>query len=603
MVAPVRYTFQKQQERISRRQLCERLDEFGWIATPPDEDLGEDFIVHIYLQGRATGVTFHLQLKSVTNLNERRKDDFLVYAFEVKDLKHWEAFSLPVVLMVWDVELREGRWALVDDVISEMDRRRPNWRDKKSKVRVYIPQLNTTDDTGLVKLKQSIGRHLYSNIAKGRQLTGNIKLRFPRTAEGKVAYKTLEHGIKKGDIFLIKKEFIQEFEVSDWWTSWFGDFLENSDIFIPSFVSSKTVSIYVDVIGVNGETSYIPAIELKIVKFGLEVIQLSNEYQNSPIHFYFTIPRSDEGKKCCINIKLNHLGRNVHETRDAIRFLNIITTGGKMRINFLTYDKPPLTVIIPPNPENAVNPEYLQLIDKLCVIQSQIGQFLQIPDDDDLTDADIEAIDEFIDIIECGKTTKRVKEITIELVNIFTDAILDSHAQQKPIRMKYSAESFVEIFDSKIPTGLATWHITGTPKLSAVELKEIIKSLSPNDPLFLKFVDVEIIEVFPDWFIREAQRLSQLLAEKFEIEAIYLFGSLVWSDIHTPETDIDLAVSGLPEARFLEAVSYLERESKFPIDLIDLSKASDHLRQRILAEGKLLYEREPVAAFSRRFSR
>jgi predicted nucleotidyltransferase len=213
------------------------------------------------------------------------------------------------------------------------------------------------------------------------------------------------------------------------------------------------------------------------------------------------------------------------------------------------------------------------------------------------TYTDIEAANELITIINRGKTTKKVKEITIELVNVLTDAILNSYDQQKPIRMRYSAESFVEIFDSKIPTGLATWHITGIPKLSAVELKETIKNLSPNDPLFLKFVDVEIIEIFPDWFIREAQRLSQLLAERFEIETVYLFGSLVWNDIHTPETDIDLAVSGLPEERFLEAVSYLERESKFPIDLIDLSKASDHLRQRILAEGKLLYERESVTAF------
>lgn len=596
MVAPVRYTSQKQQERISRRQLCERLDEFGWIATPPDEDLGEDFIVHIYLQGRATGVTFHLQLKSVTNLNKRRKGDYLVYDFEVKDLKHWEAFSLPVVLMVWDIELREGRWALVDEVISDLDQRRPNWRDKKSKVRVYIPWDTKTDDTGLVKLKQKIGRQLYSNIAKDRPLKGYMKLKFPRIAEGKAAYETFERGIKEGDSFLIKKEFVQEFGVSDWWASWFGDFFENSDIFITPFVSSKIVSIHVDVISTNGETAYIPAIELKVVKSGLEVVQLSNEHQNSPIHFHFTIPRSDEGKKSCINVKLNNLGRNVHETRNAMHFLNAITTGGKMRINFLTHDKPPLTVIIPPNPENALNPEYLQLIDKLCVIQSKTDQFLQIPDDD-LTDADVEAIDEFIDIIECGKTTKKVKEITIELVNIFTDAILDSHHQQKRIQMRYSAESFIEIFDSKIPTGPATWHITGIPKLSAVELKEIITNLSPNDPLFLKFVDVEIIEIFPDWFIREAQRLTQLLAEKFEIKAVYLFGSLVWSDIHTPETDIDLAVMGLPEERFLEAVSYLERESKFPIDLIDLSKASDHLRQRILAEGKLLYEREPVAAF------
>jgi predicted nucleotidyltransferase len=123
--------------------------------------------------------------------------------------------------------------------------------------------------------------------------------------------------------------------------------------------------------------------------------------------------------------------------------------------------------------------------------------------------------------------------------------------------------------------------------------------LAVNSIIFrlCQFVDVEVIEIYPDWFLREAKRLSQRLIEKFEAAAVYLFGSLVWSDIHAPETDIDLAVRGLSPERYLEAISYLERESKFPIDLVELEKVADHLRWRILAEGKLLSEREPVVAF------
>ena len=59
------------------------LIEFGWIAVPP-EDLGEDFIVQIYFERRATGTSFFVQLKSVINLYERQKDKFLPYPFEVK---------------------------------------------------------------------------------------------------------------------------------------------------------------------------------------------------------------------------------------------------------------------------------------------------------------------------------------------------------------------------------------------------------------------------------------------------------------------------------------------------------------------------------------
>ena len=107
-----RFSSQLQQEQISRGQLSECLVAYGWLPTSP-VDLGEDFIVHIYFAGQATGVTFHLQEKSVTNLEQRRKGGVIVYPFKVSDLIHWEGFSQPVVLVVWDIYLREGRWVVV----------------------------------------------------------------------------------------------------------------------------------------------------------------------------------------------------------------------------------------------------------------------------------------------------------------------------------------------------------------------------------------------------------------------------------------------------------------------------------------------------------
>jgi uncharacterized protein DUF4365 len=109
MKKAIRFTPEKQQELISRYQFCERLVQFGWIPVSP-EDLGEDFIVHVYYERKATGVSFYVQEKSVTNLQNRQKGDFLPYTFEVKDLKHWENFAQPIILVVWDIMLRAGRW-------------------------------------------------------------------------------------------------------------------------------------------------------------------------------------------------------------------------------------------------------------------------------------------------------------------------------------------------------------------------------------------------------------------------------------------------------------------------------------------------------------
>ncbi len=598
MVASIRYTSHKQQERISRHQLSERLDEFGWLPSPPAEDLGEDFIVHIYFQGRATGVTFHIQEKSVANLHERRKGNHLVYDFEVKDLKHWETFSLPVALVIWDVRLREGRWALIDTVIADLDQQRPKWRKNKSKARVYIPWKNTTDDAGLIRLKQAIGRHVYPLISKDRALELGVKLRYPKTKEGKAAYTAFERHLKEGDEVTIEGKFIEEIKFSEWWMRWFGEYDPNyARLHLGPPALPKTFTVCIDIIS-SGKTVSIPAIELKNVKDGTELVELSNYHQPSPLHLHFTI--RDPNKYTTGNTitwKINHLGRHVHETRNILNFLQAITVGGTLTLTFLTLDNSTLTMRVLPQPKNSSSLYELQLIDQLCKIQDKVGQFIQIPIEG-LTNKDIQSINELIAIIENGKTTKQVKEIIPgEFKDNALDLILDVHRQGKPGHFTISSdESYVELLGLEISTGRITQHITGKPELSATELETAIAKLSPGEYMAIKFVDVEIVEIFPNWFIREARRLSQLLVDRFGAEDVYLFGSLVWSDVYAPETDIDLAVSGLPTERYLEAVGYLEQESNFPVDLVELDKLPAHLRERILTEGELLNEREPVMA-------
>lgn len=116
MDKPIRFTPEKQQELISRSQLSARLVEFGLIPAPP-EDLGEDFVVSVFFKGRATGVPFYIQEKSVTDMHERRVGNHLPYSLKVKDLLHWENFVNPVVLIVWDIKLQEGRWVILNNEI------------------------------------------------------------------------------------------------------------------------------------------------------------------------------------------------------------------------------------------------------------------------------------------------------------------------------------------------------------------------------------------------------------------------------------------------------------------------------------------------------
>ncbi len=62
---------------------------------------------------------------------------------------------------------------------------------------------------------------------------------------------------------------------------------------------------------------------------------------------------------------------------------------------------------------------------------------------------------------------------------------------------------------------------------------------------------------------------------------VYLFGSSV-RGIDSPESDVDLAVAGLPPESFFKAVGLARRVLKRPVDLVDLDESNpftDYLKQ------------------------
>ena len=82
------------------------------------------------------------------------------------------------------------------------------------------------------------------------------------------------------------------------------------------------------------------------------------------------------------------------------------------------------------------------------------------------------------------------------------------------------------------------------------------------------------------------ERLRALGAER-----IWLFGSLAqhagWG-APSCDSDIDLAVEGLPADRFFAAYGILWDLAGEPVDLVALEDAAPELRQRILSDGEVL---------------
>lgn len=91
----------------------------------------------------------------------------------------------------------------------------------------------------------------------------------------------------------------------------------------------------------------------------------------------------------------------------------------------------------------------------------------------------------------------------------------------------------------------------------------------------------------------EAQRLGHLLTQEFGAEKVYLFGSLVREDRFCERSDIDLAAEGIEPSQFFKAGAALEKacDYRYRVDLVDLGRAKDGVRELILTEGVLLCDR------------
>jgi predicted nucleotidyltransferase len=90
------------------------------------------------------------------------------------------------------------------------------------------------------------------------------------------------------------------------------------------------------------------------------------------------------------------------------------------------------------------------------------------------------------------------------------------------------------------------------------------------------------------------KQLVHLLSAQPEVEKVILFGSRARGDAEE-RSDVDLAIIA-PTAsprQWLEIVYLLEEvDTLLPIDIVRWEEASPPLQERILAEGKILYERQ-----------
>ena len=85
-----------------------------------------------------------------------------------------------------------------------------------------------------------------------------------------------------------------------------------------------------------------------------------------------------------------------------------------------------------------------------------------------------------------------------------------------------------------------------------------------------------------------ARQVAGILYRQFGAGQVIAFGSLVHPGRFGDHSDLDLAVAGIPPARFFRAWATAGAASPFELDLVDLADCAPTLRDRIEQEGVLL---------------
>jgi predicted nucleotidyltransferase len=86
--------------------------------------------------------------------------------------------------------------------------------------------------------------------------------------------------------------------------------------------------------------------------------------------------------------------------------------------------------------------------------------------------------------------------------------------------------------------------------------------------------------------LRRVRRAAALLHSRFKVRRVVLFGSLAHASWFRPDSDVDLAVEGIPAGDYWEAWREVERTIRDrPVDLVDLETASESLRRSIARYG------------------
>jgi len=91
--------------------------------------------------------------------------------------------------------------------------------------------------------------------------------------------------------------------------------------------------------------------------------------------------------------------------------------------------------------------------------------------------------------------------------------------------------------------------------------------------------------------IKGVYNFSHSLAKKYDLRKVYLFGSLA-EGVFVKGSDVDIAVEGMDFEDYLKVLAEYRYIRGIHLDILHMDFCRQQLKETILKEGKVLYEKK-----------
>ncbi len=98
---------------------------------------------------------------------------------------------------------------------------------------------------------------------------------------------------------------------------------------------------------------------------------------------------------------------------------------------------------------------------------------------------------------------------------------------------------------------------------------------------------------------RDFEAIVRMIIDRYAPRKIVQWGSLLVPEQFDENSDIDIAVEGVPEAeRFFALLGDAMALTRFDLDIVQLEKIEPEFAELIISKGKLIYERDNENSFA-----